>query len=220
MAELIAIALERQNPHGAATAARPVIDAGRPWLRFLGWWQEPTVPSLYGGQLDGYVTWMRDERGFTSSTVERLSGKRVPAAVLRGVPAEVGSAAGCAGLAAAEPTIDLLVNNAAIFRPTDVFETTGEQRNEMFAVNVIWGIRLSRAYLRGMAARGWGRVIFMSSASALNIPVKMIDYGVTKTAVLGLSRGLAKRMAGTKVTVNAVLPGPTLSERRGGDAEG
>ena len=83
---------------------------------------------------------------------------------------------------------------------------------EMLAVNALSGLRLSRAYLRGMAARGWGRVIFLSSESALNIPVEMIDYGVTKTAVLGLSRGLAKRMAGTNVTVNAVLPGPTLSE--------
>ena len=73
MAELMAIALERQNLHGAATAARRLIDAGRPWLRFPGWWQEPAVPFLYGGQLDGYVTWMRDERGFTSSTVEQRS---------------------------------------------------------------------------------------------------------------------------------------------------
>jgi len=136
----------------------------------------------------------------------------VPAAVVRGVTADVGSAAGCAALVAAEPAIDVLVNNAAIFRPTDVFETTDDQWNEILAVNVMSGLRLSRAYLRGMAARGWGRVIFLSSESALNIPVEMIDYGVTKTAVLGLSRGLAKRMAGTNVTVNAVLPGPTLSE--------
>lgn len=136
----------------------------------------------------------------------------VPAAVLRGVAADVGTAAGCAALAAAEPAIDVLVNSAAIFRPTDVFETTDEQWEEMFAVNVMAGLRLSRAYLRGMAERGWGRVIFLSSESALNIPVEMIDYGVTKTAVLGLSRGLAKRMAGTNVTVNAVLPGPTLTE--------
>src|SRR6202041_2883065 len=82
----------------------------------------------------------------------------------------------------------------------------------MLAVNALSGLRLSRVYLRGMAARGWGRVIFLASESALNIPVEMIDYGVTKTAVLGLSRGLAKRMAGTNVTMNAVLPGPTLSE--------
>ena len=74
------------------------------------------------------------------------------------------------------------------------------------------GIRLSRAYLKDMAARDWGRVLFISSESARNIPVEMIHYGVTKTALLGLSRGLAKRMAGTNVTVNAVLPGPTLSE--------
>jgi NAD(P)-dependent dehydrogenase (short-subunit alcohol dehydrogenase family) len=136
----------------------------------------------------------------------------VPGAVVRGVPADVGTAAGCAALAAAEPTMDVLVNNAAIFRPTDVFETTDDQWEEMLAVNLLSGLRLSRAYLPGMAARAWGRVIFLASESALNIPVEMIDYGVTKTAVLGLSRGLAKRMAGTNVTVNAVLPGPTLSE--------
>jgi NAD(P)-dependent dehydrogenase (short-subunit alcohol dehydrogenase family) len=138
--------------------------------------------------------------------------KAVPKAVVRGVLADVGTAAGCAVLAAAEPIVDVLVNNAAIFRPTDVFETTDEQWEEMLAVNLLSGLRLSRAYLPGMAARGWGRVVFLSSESALNIPVEMIDYGVTKTAVLGLSRGLAKRMAGTNVTVNAVLPGPTLTE--------
>jgi NAD(P)-dependent dehydrogenase (short-subunit alcohol dehydrogenase family) len=74
------------------------------------------------------------------------------------------------------------------------------------------GVRLSRAYLPGMVARDWGRVVFLSSESALNIPVDMIHYGFTKTAVLAISRGLAKRVAGTGVTVNAVLPGPTLSE--------
>ena len=71
MTELMPIALERQNLHGAATAARRVIDIGRPWLRFLGWWREPAVPFLYRDQLDRYVTWMRDERGFTPSTVEQ-----------------------------------------------------------------------------------------------------------------------------------------------------
>src|SRR3984957_2039083 len=136
----------------------------------------------------------------------------VPEAIVRGFPADVGTAAGCSALTAAEPAVDVLINNATIFRPTDVFETSDELWQEMLAVNALSGLRLSRAYLRGMAARGWGRVIFLASESALNIPVEMIDYGVTKTAVLALSRGLAKRMAGTNVTVNAVLPGPTLSE--------
>src|SRR6202035_5096798 len=112
--------------------------------------------------------------------------KAVPAAIVRGVAGDVGTAAGCAALIAAEPAIDVLVNNAAIFRPTDVFETTDAQWEEMLAVNLMAGLRLSRVYLRGMAARGWGRVIFLASESALNIPVEMIDYGVTKTAVLGL----------------------------------
>src|SRR5207237_2683965 len=81
-----------------------------------------------------------------------------------------------------------------------------------FEVNVMSGVRLSRAYMPAMLARNWGRIVFLSSESALNIPVEMIHYGFTKTAVLSISRGLAKRAAGTGVTVNAVLPGPTLSE--------
>jgi NAD(P)-dependent dehydrogenase (short-subunit alcohol dehydrogenase family) len=142
----------------------------------------------------------------------RAVREAVPEAIVRGVAADLGTATGCSALTVAEPTIDVLVNNAAIFRPTDVLETSDEQWQEMLAVNLLSGLRLSRAYLQGMAARGWGRVIFLSSESALNIPVDMIDYGVTKAAILALSRGLAKRMAGSNVTVNAVLPGPTLSE--------
>lgn len=135
-----------------------------------------------------------------------------PASDVRGAVADVGTAAGCEALAAAEPGVDVLVNNAGIFKPLDFFDIPDRQWEEMLAVNLLSGARLSRAYLPGMERRGWGRVIFLSSESALNLPVEMIDYGVTKTAILGLSRGLAKRMAGTSVTVNAVLPGPTLSE--------
>lgn len=136
----------------------------------------------------------------------------VPGASVRGVAADVGTAAGCAALTDAEPACDILVNNVGIFGPQDFFETPDDVWTRYFEVNVLSGVRLSRAYAPGMAERGWGRIVFISSESGLNIPVEMIHYGVTKTANLAVSRGLAKRMAGTGVTVNAVLPGPTLSE--------
>jgi NAD(P)-dependent dehydrogenase (short-subunit alcohol dehydrogenase family) len=136
----------------------------------------------------------------------------VPGSVVRGVAADLGTAEGCAALVAAEPATDILVNNVGIYRPQDFFEIDDGEWMRFFEVNVLSGVRLSRAYLPGMGQRDWGRVVFLSSESGLNIPVEMIHYGFTKTALLSISRGLAKRMALTGVTVNAVLPGPTLSE--------
>ena len=143
--------------------------------------------------------------------VGRLKGA-VPEAEVRGAVANVGTAAGCDALVSAEPSADVLVNNVGIYGPQDFFETSDEDWSRFFEVNVMSGVRLSRAYLPAMKERNWGRVVFLSSESALNIPADMIHYGFTKTAVLAISRGLAKRMARTGVTVNAVLPGPTLSE--------
>lgn len=130
----------------------------------------------------------------------------------RGVAADLGTPEGCADLLAAEPCADVVISNLGIFQPTDFFEADDATWDRHWQINVMAGVRLARAYLPGMAERRWGRFILLGSESAFNIPVEMIHYGVTKTADVALARGLAKRMAGTEVTVNSVLPGPTLSE--------
>lgn len=140
------------------------------------------------------------------AAVARLGG------TARGVAADLGSAEGCEALVAAEPAPDIVVSNLGIFQPADFFDTDDEVWDRHWQVNVMAGVRLARAYLPGMASRGWGRFILLSSESGFNIPVEMIHYGVSKTADIALARGLAKRMAGTGVTVNSILPGPTLSE--------
>src|SRR3954468_6041679 len=131
---------------------------------------------------------------------------------VRGIAADVSTAAGCKALAAALPDVDILINNAGIFEPKDFFDIPDEDWSRFFEVNVMSGVRLSRAYMKGMLRRNWGRVVFISSESALNIPKEMIHYGLTKTAQLALSRGLAEMTRGSAVTVNSVLPGPTMSE--------
>jgi len=135
-----------------------------------------------------------------------------PQADIRGVAADVSTAEGCAALVAAAPTVDILVNNAGIFEPKDFFEIPDEDWSRFFETNVLSGVRLSRAYLRAMLDRNWGRVVFISSESALHIPKEMIHYGFSKTGQLAISRGLAELTAGSGVTVNAVLPGPTRSD--------
>jgi NAD(P)-dependent dehydrogenase (short-subunit alcohol dehydrogenase family) len=139
-------------------------------------------------------------------------GKAVPGARVRGAAADVATAAGCRALSAALPDVDILVNNAGIFEPKDFFEIPDEDWSRFFEVNVLSGVRLSRVYMPGMLKRNWGRIVFISSESALNIPKEMIHYGMTKTAQLAVSRGLAEMTRGTAVTVNSVLPGPTMSE--------
>lgn len=136
----------------------------------------------------------------------------VPEARLRGVVADLGTAEGCAALVAAVPTTDILVNNVGIFEARSFYETSDADWMRFFEVNVMSGVRLSRAYLQQMIGNDWGRVVFVSSESALNVPADMLHYGVTKTAMLAVSRGLAKLAQNTGVTVNAVLPGPTMTD--------
>lgn len=153
--------------------------------------------------------------GRTAAAVERAIVRLtadVALAKIRGVAADLGSADGCDALVAAQPFADILVNNVGIYGLQDFFETPDSEWIRFFEVNVMSGVRLSRSYLPGMIKRRWGRILFLSSESALNIPADMIHYGFTKTAVLSVSRGVAKRCAGTGVTVNAILPGPTLSD--------
>lgn len=130
----------------------------------------------------------------------------------RGVAADLGNVAGHDTLVAAEPQADIVVSNLGIFEPADFFDFDYATWDRHWQINVMAGVRLARAYLPGMEANGWGRFLLLASESAFNIPVEMIHYGVSKTADVALARGLAKRMAGTGVTVNSVLPGPTLSE--------
>ncbi|QBE64913.1 SDR family NAD(P)-dependent oxidoreductase [Pseudoduganella lutea] len=150
----------------------------------------------------------RSQQG-VDDAVARLGG---PQASVSGFAGDLATASGCAQLTAAYPDVDILVNNLGIFGPQDFFDTPDSEWDRFFQTNVMSGVRLAKAYAQGMVARGWGRIVFISSESALNIPADMIHYGFTKTAQLAVSRGLAKRLAGTGVTVNAVLPGPTLSD--------
>jgi NAD(P)-dependent dehydrogenase (short-subunit alcohol dehydrogenase family) len=133
-------------------------------------------------------------------------------AKVRGIAADVSTAAGCKALVVALPDVDILINNAGIYGAKDFFDIPDEDWSGIFEVNVMSGVRMARAYMPGMLKRNWGRIVFISSESALNIPTEMIHYGTTKTAQLAVSRGLAQLTRGTAVTVNSVLPGPTMSE--------
>ncbi|WP_129337392.1 SDR family NAD(P)-dependent oxidoreductase [Cellulomonas endophytica] len=136
---------------------------------------------------------------------------RVPGADVHGAAADVATAEGAAEVVAAFPGVDVLVNNLGIFEARPVLEVDDDEWRRYFEVNVLSGVRLARAYLPRMVERGWGRVQFVASDSAVAIPAEMVHYGVTKTALLGVSRGFAKAVAGTGVTVNTVLAGPTLT---------
>ncbi|MEY2438658.1 MAG: hypothetical protein QOI34_43 [Verrucomicrobiota bacterium] len=131
---------------------------------------------------------------------------------IRGIAVDLGTADGCADLVRQLPQVDILVNNVGIFEPKPFEQISDADWERFFAVNVMSGVRLSRAYLPLMKEKNWGRIVFISSESGLQIPAEMIHYGMTKTAQLAVARGLAETCQGTNVTVNSVLPGPTASE--------
>jgi NAD(P)-dependent dehydrogenase (short-subunit alcohol dehydrogenase family) len=148
--------------------------------------------------------------GRTQERVDAALAK-LPAGTI-GLAADLGSAAGIAAAVQRFPAVDILINNLGIFEPKPFEKIPDEDWFRFFEVNVMSGVRLSRHYLPRMKAAGWGRIVFISSESGVQIPAEMIHYGFTKTAQLAISRGLAETTAGTGVTVNAVLPGPTASE--------
>ncbi|MGA9603194.1 MAG: SDR family oxidoreductase [Methyloceanibacter sp.] len=129
-----------------------------------------------------------------------------------GIAADLSSAEGVNRLLERAGRIDILINNVGIFEPVPFLEISDQDWFRFFELNVMSGVRLSRALLPGMLRRDWGRIIFISSESGVQIPAEMVHYGVTKTAQLALSRGIAESVAGSGVTVNAVLPGPTRSD--------
>lgn len=153
--------------------------------------------------------------GRTASRVQaavRQIREAAPKADVRGIAADLGTAAGCETLIVQAPELDILVNNVGIFEPKPFPEISDADWLRFFETNVLSGVRLSRHYLTGMHARNWGRIVFISSESAVQIPAEMIHYGMTKTAQLAVARGLAETTVGTGITVNSVLPGPTASE--------
>lgn len=153
--------------------------------------------------------------GRTQSRVDQaveLVRERSANPAVVGVAGDLSTSEGVLNLIEREPEADILVNNLGIFEPKPFFEISDEDWLHFFEVNVLSGVRLSRHYAQGMIQSGWGRIQFISSESALQIPSEMVHYGTTKTAQLAVARGLAETLSGSGVTVNAVLPGPTRSE--------
>src|ERR1700742_4080700 len=161
-----------------------------------------------------YVNGRTEER--VQQAVEHVKASKAKAkqsqGAVEGIAADLGTVEGCVELYSQLPKVDILVNNLGIFEARLFAQITDDDWRRFFEVNVLSGVRLSRQYLPGMKARNWGRIIFISSESALQIPSEMIHYGMTKTAQIAVARGLAELTAGTGVTVNSVLPGPTRSE--------
>ena len=168
---------------------------------------------------EGARVWIN---GRSPERVEKASQtirKDVLGAQVTGIVADFGSHDGAQRVTEILDRVDILVNNVGIFEPKPFADISDDEWFRFFEVNVMSGVRLSRHYLKGMLEKNWGRIIFISSESAIQIPAEMVHYGMTKTAQIAVARGIAESIAGTGVTVNSVLPGPTESEGVGGFVE-
>ncbi len=160
---------------------------------------------------EGATVWIN---GRSHESVNEAIGsfRKLGLTTVQGVVGDVGSELGVKTILATLPQVDILINNAGMFKPEEFAEISRASWLRMFEVNVLSGAQLTQHYLPLMIKKNWGRVIFISSESAINIPVEMVHYGMTKTAQLAVARGAAETCRGTNVTVNSVLPGPTLSD--------
>src|ERR1700752_106045 len=165
--------------------------------------------ALAGGGAHVVLNGRTDER--VTAAVDSIL-KKQKGALERGVAADLGNAEGGAKFLRQVPEADVLINNLGIFEVKPFADIPDSDWLRFFEVNVMSGVRLTRHYLPGMRRKNWGRVIFISSESAQQIPVEMVHYGMTKTAQVSIARGVAQTVAGTGVTVNSVLVGPTSSE--------
>ncbi len=156
-----------------------------------------------------YINGRSQER--VDSAIAQIRKTGAPG-TLHPLVADLSTKAGVEKTIQAIPEVDILINNLGIYDIKPFEDITDEEWLRFFEINVLSGIRLSRAYLPSMKNQNWGRIIFISSESGINIPVEMIHYGTTKTAQIAVARGLAETTAGTRVTVNSILPGPTRSE--------
>ena len=145
-------------------------------------------------------------------TQQRVDKAVEQSGAAHGIAADLGTEAGARATIERFPVVDILVNNLGIFEPKPFEQIPDDDWRRFFEVNVLSGVRLSRHYIGPMKQKNWGRIVFISSESGLQIPAEMIHYGMTKTAQIAIARGLAESVAGTGVTVNSVLPGPTSSE--------
>jgi NAD(P)-dependent dehydrogenase (short-subunit alcohol dehydrogenase family) len=149
----------------------------------------------------------------------RTIRSHVAGAEIVGIEADFSDSAAAEKIISKLPTVDVLVNNVGIFDPKPFAEIPDADWYRFFEVNVMSGVRLSRHYLAGMLEKNWGRILFISSESAVQIPAEMVHYGMTKTAQIAVARGIAESVAGTGVTVNSILAGPTASEGAGAFVE-
>lgn len=161
---------------------------------------------------EGAEVWLNGRTQRRVDAAMKTIRAEVPGAKVEGIAADFGSAAGAETVIARLPAVDVLVNNVGIFEVKPFLEIPDADWFRFFEVNVMSGVRLARHYLKEMLKRNWGRIIFISSESAVQIPVEMVHYGMTKTAQVAVARGIAEGVAGTGVTVNSILAGPTESE--------